>query len=53
MARPRTIDRKGKAPATHVVGVRVTEPQLEQLQKIARRKGVSVGELLRQLAGVG
>ena len=53
MARPRTIDRKGKTPATHVVGVRVTEPQLEQLQKIARRKGVSVGELLRQLAGVG
>jgi len=53
MARPRTIDRKGKAPATHVVGVRVTEPQLEKLQQTARRKGVSVGELLRQLAGVG
>jgi len=53
MARPRTIDRNGKAPATHVVGVRVTETQLEKLQKIARRKGVSVGELLRQLAGVG
>lgn len=52
MARPRTIDRKGKAPATHVVGVRVTEPQLLELKKRARRKGVSVGELLRQLAKV-
>jgi len=52
MARPRTIDHKGKAPATHVVGVRVTTPQLMQLKKRARRKGVSVGELLRQLAKV-
>ena len=52
MARPRTIDRKGKTRATHVVGVRVTEPQLMQLKKRARRQGVSVGELLRQLAKV-
>ena len=52
MARPRTIDRKGKTPATHVVGVRVTELQLHKLKKQARRRGVSVGELLRQLAEV-
>jgi hypothetical protein len=52
MARPRTIDKTGKQPASKQVALRLTEAQYLRLRKRAKQKGVSVAELLRDLAQV-
>lgn len=52
MARPRTIDKTGKEPASKQVALRLTEAQYKRLRKRAQSKGVSVAELLRNLASV-
>lgn len=52
MARPRTIDKTGKQPASKQVALRLTEAQYKRLRKRAQAKGKTVAELLRDLAQV-
>jgi predicted HicB family RNase H-like nuclease len=52
MARPRTIDKTGKQPASKQVALRLTEAQYKRLRKRAQTKGVSVAQLLREMARV-
>ncbi len=52
MARPRSIDKTGKQPASKQVALRLTEAQYLRLRKRAKAKGVTVAELLRNLAKV-
>lgn len=48
MAAPRTIDPKGKASGTVLVGCRVTKAQAERLRKIAATQDRNVSEVLRE-----
>jgi predicted HicB family RNase H-like nuclease len=52
MARPRTIDKTGKQPASKQVALRLTEAQYKRLRKRAQTRGVSVAQLLREMARV-
>lgn len=52
MARPRSIDKTGKEPASKQVALRMTEAQYKRLRKRAKSKGKTVAELLRDLAQV-
>jgi predicted DNA-binding ribbon-helix-helix protein len=52
MARPRTIDKTGKQPASKQVALRLTEAQYTRLRKRAQTRGVSVAQLLREMARV-
>lgn len=48
MARPRTINPKGK---TRKVSVVISEPVAQQLEREARRKGKSFGAVVRERLG--
>jgi hypothetical protein len=47
MARPRSIDKTGKAAGSSRLTLRFTDAQLERLRKQAERKGCSLAELVR------
>ena len=47
MARPRSIDKTGKAAGSSRLTLRFTDAQLERLRKQAERRGCSVSELVR------
>lgn len=49
MANKRTVDPEASEPSAHIIGIRVTPKQLEDIKLLCRSRNVKRSQLLRDL----
>jgi hypothetical protein len=52
MANKRTVDPEASEASTHIIGIRVTPKQLEEIALLCRQRGVKRSQLFRDLVRV-
>lgn len=49
MANKRTVDPTASEPSAHIIGLRVTQSQLEQIAFLCKERGIKRSQLFRDL----